>query len=56
MFILDLIDIKFVDFFVRCVLFCGFGCKIFSFNYDVGLCFIYNICYILNKIVIKMGW
>lgn len=56
MSILDPIDTKPADSLVRCAMFCGFGCKTFSFNHDAGLCLTYNTCHILNKTVTKMGW
>lgn len=40
-FILKLIYNRFVDFLVGCVMFCGFGCKCFNFNYYIGMCIFY---------------
>lgn len=56
MCVFELKENRYRDFFVRCIMFCSFGCRIFNFNYNLGLCFIYNVCYILNMIVIEMGW
>lgn len=55
-FILEFMNSKYIDFFVRCVMFCGFGCKCFIFNEYMRLCLFYSLCNVLDKMVNKIEW
>lgn len=53
--ILEPMDKKHADSLVKCAMFCGYGCKCFSFNHHTGMCCSYNSCHILNM-TREAGW
>lgn len=53
--ILEPMDKKHADSLVKCAMFCGSGCKCFSFNHHTGMCRSYNSCHILNM-TREAGW
>lgn len=56
MLINELLSFKQMDFLLMCSVLCVNGYNCFNFNIQMGICFFYNLCNLLDLIVFELGW